>query len=367
MRYMEGFREGKASQALASQLEELGVKLEENQKVVRVMEVCGSHTMAIHRYGIRSLLPDNLKLISGPGCPVCVTDHGFIDTAIELCRRGVIIATFGDLIRVPGSEGSLAQLKGEGGRVEVCYSPLDALALAEKEAQSEVVFLGIGFETTMAPIISLVKRAKEEKLSNLSVLTAFKLVPPALKVLVEDPEVAIDGFLCPAHVSAIIGSDAYSPIVDQYSMPCVVAGFEPLDILLGLKELTEQCCDSKPQLTNQYARVVSNEGNLIAQELIKKYLKVSDESWRGIGVIPESGMVLSDEFAYYDASKRFSLPIPEGKVIPGCRCGEVLKGQLSPPDCPLFGKGCSPESPVGPCMVSSEGSCAAYYRYSRFS
>jgi hydrogenase expression/formation protein HypD len=329
------------------------------------MEVCGSHTMAIARYGIRDILPDSIRLISGPGCPVCVTDAGYIDAAVELARRGITVVTFGDMLNVPGSETSLAAVRSEGCSIEVCYSPLRALELAREMPGREIVFLAIGFETTIAPSIAIVEQAAADGIENLSLLVAFKLVPPALAALGADPALRIDAFICPAHVSAIIGADAYLPFVGEGGVPCVIAGFEPLDILLGLKGILAQLVSGVAEVDNQYSRVVTAGGNAKALALMDKYLEPADVSWRGIGVIPESGLALKEQWRHYDAEARHAITVQVGEMNPACRCGDVIKGVASPFECPMFGKTCTPGSPFGPCMVSSEGSCAAYYKYSR--
>ncbi|MCK5133081.1 MAG: hydrogenase formation protein HypD [Candidatus Sabulitectum sp.] len=365
MKYIDGFRNHLAAKAITEDIHKLAGELSVLNMEARIMEVCGSHTMSIARYGIRQILPENVRLISGPGCPVCVTDAAYIDAAIELAERGIHVATFGDMLKVPGSSRTLADARSAGGQVHVCYSPLDAVKLAKENPDDEIVFLGIGFETTVPPVISIVKKAKAENLKNISVLTAFKLVPPALEALAQDENVAVNGFLLPAHVSAIIGADAYSSFVEKYKVPSVIAGFEPLDILLGIKGLLEQLAGGKAELVNQYARVVKNKGNRIALDLIDELLEPADVSWRGIGTIPQSGLALRDEFAEYDASKKYNITVEGGAPDLRCRCGDVLKGIILPDECPLFNKGCTPLFPVGPCMVSSEGSCAAYYKYSR--
>jgi hydrogenase expression/formation protein HypD len=365
MKYIDGFRNHLAAKAVSKEILDLAGKLAENNTEARIMEVCGSHTMSIARYGIRQILPENVRLISGPGCPVCVTDAAYIDGAVELAEKGVHIATFGDMLKVPGSSRTLADARSAGGHIHVCYSPLDALEIAGKDPSEEVVFLGIGFETTIPPVVSILKRAEAENLSNISLLTAFKLVPPALEALAEDDDVAVNGFLLPAHVSAIIGADAYRSFVDKYSIPSVIAGFEPLDILLGVKGLLEQLVEGRAELVNQYKRVVKEYGNRIALALTENYLEIADASWRGIGTIPGSGLYLREEFSHYDASKKFGVSVKGGRPDPECRCGDVLRGIIFPDECPLFNTQCTPLSPVGPCMVSSEGSCAAYYKYSR--
>jgi hydrogenase expression/formation protein HypD len=329
------------------------------------MEVCGSHTMAIARYGIRDILPDGIRLVSGPGCPVCVTDAGYIDTAVELARRGVVIATFGDMLHVPGSETDLASCRAEGNTVEVCYGPAAALEYARAHPDREVVFLAIGFETTIPPVVSLTDRARELGIRNLSLLTAFKTIPPAMRALLADPELAIDAFLCPAHVSAIIGAEAYEPFTGNSGVPCVVAGFEPLDILMGVEGILGQLGDGVACVENQYARVVRPKGNRKAQALMRECLTPVTASWRGLGKLPDSGLRLRESRTEYDAETRHGVTVGPGRDAPGCLCGDVIKGKCRPPDCPLFATACHPDSPVGPCMVSSEGSCAAEYRYAR--
>ena len=361
MKYLDGFRNPEAAATLRTQILAVAARLPVQ---VRIMEVCGSHTMAISRYGIRSLLPGNIDLISGPGCPVCVTEAGYIDAAIELARKGVVIATFGDMLNVPGSRTTLAAARSEGSMVEVCYSPSAALDLAKNKPETEVVFLAIGFETTIPPVVSLVDMAVQQKVGNLSLLTAFKQVPPALAVLASDVELKIDAFLCPAHVSAIIGAEAYRPFVRDYKRPCVIAGFEPLDILLGLKGILEQLRDSRAEVDNQYSRVVRARGNPLAQQLMEKYLEPVNVAWRGLGAVPGSGLGLRARYSLYDAAKRHGVVVRSTPEPPGCRCGDVIKGKVKPPDCLLFGKACEPAHPVGPCMVSAEGTCAAYYKYS---
>lgn len=365
MKYIDGFRNPGAAAALRDDIHSLTASLPPSDRTTNIMEVCGSHTMAIARYGIRDILPEKINLISGPGCPVCVTDAGYIDAAIELARRDIIVVTFGDMLNVPGSETSLAAIRSEGCPVEVCYSPLRALELARGNPKKEIVFLAIGFETTIPPALSIIDKAIRDGIDNLSLLTAFKLVPPALAALMADPELQIDSFLCPAHVSAIIGSEAYQPFTGPNGVPCVIAGFEPLDILLGLKGILSQLVEGAARVDNQYSRVVTDHGNSRALALMDKYLEPADVSWRGIAVIPESGLALKSVWHKYDAEKRHGITVSIGQMNPACRCGDVIKGIARPIDCPMFDKVCTPRNPFGPCMVSSEGSCAAYYKYSR--
>jgi len=365
VKYIDGFRDSNAASIVVRDIHRLASCLAEKSIEARIMEVCGSHTMSIGRYGIRQMLPENVKLISGPGCPVCVTDAAYIDAAVELAGRGVHVATFGDMLKVPGSSATLADARSAGACVHVCYSPLDALSFARENPDKEVVFLGIGFETTVPTVISIVKKARTESLKNISVLTAFKLVPPALEALANDEDVAVNAFLLPAHVSAVIGSEAYEGFVERHRLACVIAGFEPLDILPGVQGLLQQFAEGRSDLENQYSRVVRRKGNRIALSLMEEYLEPADCSWRGIGTIPGSGLVLREEFSDYDAAKKYNVSTVGGTPDRRCRCGDVLRGIILPGECPLMGKECTPLFPVGPCMVSSEGSCAAYYRYSR--
>lgn len=363
MKYIEGFRDPAAAAALKSEIETLAASPELAGRKVSMMEVCGSHTMAIARFGLRTILPPNVDLISGPGCPVCVTPTGYVDTAVALARGGAVIVTFGDMINVPGSDTTLARCRSAGGTVEVCYSPMAALDAARKHPDREVVFLAIGFETTTGPVVSIVDAAIRDGLGNVSLLVAFKVIPPALAVLVGDPSIRVDGFICPAHVSAIIGSDAYKPLA-QAGKACAVAGFEPLDILLAVRSILRQLKAGRPEVDNLYARVVRPGGNAKARALIDKYLEPAPALWRGLGVLPGSGLELRPEFSRYDALRRRGMRMAVGTEPAGCLCGAVISGKCHPDKCPMFGAGCTPDHPVGPCMVSSEGTCAAYYKYS---
>jgi hydrogenase expression/formation protein HypD len=296
---------------------------------------------------------------------VCVTDAGYIDAAIDLADRGVIVATFGDMVKVRGSRESLAECRARGGRVEACYSPSVAIDLARSNPDKQVVFLAIGFETTVAPVVSIIPLAEKNSVSNISLLTAFKLVPPALDVLVADPELRIDAFLCPAHVSAIIGSRPYEAFVEKHPIPCVIAGFEPLDILYGIEGILKQILEGKARVENQYNRVVKRDGNRRARQITDRYLAPADAVWRGLGRVPQSGLELRPAFSRYDAREKHGIQIKDGSVDPKCRCGEVIKGKIKPMECALFGRACAPLHPIGPCMVSEEGSCAAYYKFNR--
>ncbi len=328
------------------------------------MEVCGTHTMSIFRSGIRGLLPDTISLLSGPGCPVCVTSQNEIDSFIALSEfDDVIITTFGDLMKVPGTGSSLEKERAKGRDIRIVYSTFDALEVAKKNPQKKVVFLGVGFETTAPTIAASILTAKQMHLDNYSVFCAHKLVPPALTALGQAKRINIDGFMLPGHVSVIIGTKAYRPFFEQFQVPCVVAGFEPVDILQAILMLVEQIEAGKPQLANTYQRAVTFDGNLKAQKIMQDVFETADVNWRGIGTIPQSGLKIRKEFASFDAQVKFNLPLFETEDPKGCACGEILTGLKTPPECPLYKKACTPMEPIGPCMVSSEGTCAAYYRY----
>jgi len=334
---------------------------------VKLMEVCGTHTVAIAKNGLRAVMPAWVTLLSRPGCPVCVTANADIDTAIELARHPeVIITTFGDMMKVPGSYSSLSREKADGRDVRIVYSPLDALALAEKEPDREVIFVAVGFETTAPLIAAAIMRAQEQGLENFSVFCAHKTVPGALEALANDPEVQINGFILPGHVSTIIGSDPYEYLASEYHIPGVITGFEPVDVLQGIYMLLKQLEEGRAEIEIAYHRGVMPEGNPHARELVEKVFEPVDADWRGIGVIPGTGLKIRDDFAHYDAVRRIPITLPEPKEIKGCQCGEVLRGITLPFECKLFGTGCTPEHPIGPCMVSSEGSCAAYYRFTDY-
>lgn len=366
MRYSDGFRQPAAAEALVRMLHERMAVARSRRGAIAVMEVCGTHTMAVGRHGLRRRLPEGLRLISGPGCPVCVTDAGYIQTAIELAESGLGIATFGDLLQVPTAGGdSLAACRARGGRVQVCYSPLDALRAAAAEPGRKWVLLAIGFETTIAPVLATLQRAHDAGLGGLSALVAFKRVLPAMEAVLADGRVAIDGFLCPPHVSTVIGAAAYRAIAERHGRPCVVAGFEPLDILAALVALVELVAEGRAEVRNEYARVVKEEGNPRAQRLIEEWLEPCAARWRGLGELANSGYRLREDRAWYDAERRYGVTVRTGRDAPGCRCGDVIAGRMDPPQCPLFRRMCTPDSPVGPCMVSSEGSCAAWFKYER--
>ncbi len=334
-----------------------------SRRPVRFMEVCGTHTVSIFRSGIRSLLPQTITLLSGPGCPVCVTAQAEIDAFVALAREpDTIVATFGDLVRVPGSGSSLQREKALGADVRMVYSTVDAVNLARENPAKKVVFLGVGFETTAPTVAAAILTAYRQRLDNFFVMSAHKIVPPALEALAGG-QINIDGFLLPGHVSVIIGLGAYRPFFDAYRVPCVVAGFEPVDLLQGIAMLVNQVESRQPSLENGYPRAVSATGNPKAMSVMDEVFTVVDADWRGLGTIAASGLAIRDQYVPFDAVKAFDLrlePAPEPK---GCACGDILTGMKTPPQCPLYKSACNPMAPVGPCMVSSEGTCAAYYRY----
>lgn len=334
------------------------------QSPFTIMEVCGTHTVAIAKNAIRELLPSSIRLISGPGCPVCVTDSSDIDRYLYLAAQPkVITATFGDMIRVPGTEKDLQSLRAEGADVRLVYSTQDALELARKNPDNEVVFLGIGFETTTPTVAVSLETAKQEGITNYSVLSMHKVVPPVLRLLAEDEELVVDAFLDPGHVCAMIGIEPIEFMARDYGLPGVVTGFEALDILEAIVMLLRQRAEGRSEIEIQYKRIVKAEGNPHAIKVVERVFEPVDASWRGLGLIRQSGLAIREQFGAWDAARKFALPIFKSPETPGCRCGDVLKGVINPTQCPMFGKRCTPMKPVGPCMVSTEGSCAAYHRY----
>jgi len=332
----------------------------------KFMEVCGTHTMSIHRFGIKSLLPPQVKLISGPGCPVCVTPTPYLDAALALLDDpSVIITTFGDMLRVPGATGTLEERRGTTGRVNIVYSPIEAVTLSEANPNKQVVFLAVGFETTIPTIAAALGVAIKKGLKNFSLLVGHKTVPMALEALLGMEHLDLTGFLLPGHVSVIIGADDYKPVIEKHNIASAITGFEPVDMLMGISMLVQQAIEGKARLDNVYPRVVHPQGNIHALKLIDTYFEPCDAIWRGIGPIPGSGLKLKKEFEAYDAASRFGVDTDLPEPPTPCRCGDVLCGAIAPPECPLFGKACTPQKPIGACMVSSEGSCAAYYKYSR--
>ena len=339
-------------------------RLSENLDRVRLMEVCGTHTVSLFRSGIRSILPPNLDLISGPGCPVCVTAQSYIDLACRLAARpDVLICTYGDMIRVPGQDTSLEGQRAGGAHVRIVYSASEALRAAARDPEKTVVFLAVGFETTAPATAAVILEADRLNLRNFTVLTAHKLVVPAMEALLQSGDVPIDGFLCPGHVSVITGYEAYRVIVEKYGKPCVVAGFEPLQMLEAIHRLVWQVHEGKVELENAYPAAVSPSGNEVARQLLRRVFVVTTTTWRALGDLPDSGLKLAPEFERFDALERFGLTPGPDHDPPGCRCGEVIQGKVKPVDCPLFATDCTPATPIGPCMVSSEGTCAAWYKY----
>jgi hydrogenase expression/formation protein HypD len=366
-RPMKELRDGSVTRAL---LRQIGSKASRLDRPARIMEVCGTHTMTIHHYGLKSLLEEaGVDMVSGPGCPVCITPNEVHEACINLVtnRENLILASFGDMTRVPTSKGSLQTVvPAPSSRVKIVYSPEEALALAEGNTAKEVVFFGVGFETTIPAIALTVKRAAENRVPNFSVLTALWLIPPALRAILEAGETAVAGFLYPGHVSAIIGLEPYRFIAEEYGVPGAVAGFEPNDILLGISAVLDQIAEGRPDVYLEYGRAVNPGGNPVARAVMDEILEPRDAFWRGLGRIPESGLGLKKRYRAQDAREKLTLRVKDGSGdLPGCRCGEVLRGLISPPQCPLFAKKCGPDSPYGPCMVSFEGACFIYHKYAR--
>ena len=329
------------------------------------MEVCGTHTHAIAAAGLRRLLPEQVRLISGPGCPVCVTPVDYLDRAVALARRPeVTLCTFGDLLRVPASSTSLERESAAGRDVRIVYSARDALALARRHPERTMVFLGVGFETTLPTVAAALEEAERGHIPNFLVLPGAKLIEPPLRALIADPEVAVDGFLLPGHVSVVLGADFYGFLECELGVPGAIVGFAPGDVLSGVIELCRQLITGRPRVANLYTRVVRPEGNPTARAVMARYFEPVDTRWRGLGMIPLSGLALRPEYAHRDAS-RLSVEVERAREPRGCRCGDVLKGVIEPPTCPLYDHGCTPDTPVGACMVSSEGTCAAWYRHER--
>ncbi len=363
MKFKDEFRDKSLVQNMAANICRMAERL---SVPVNFMEVCGTHTMSIYQYGIRSLLPENVRLVSGPGCPVCVTPTGYVDKAIaSAADPDTIVATFGDMLRVPGSHSSLMEQRAGGADIRIVYSALDAVALAKKNPERCVLFLGVGFETTAPTIAVTILEAARLGLKNYCVLASHKTMPVPMEILSGDPELNINGYLCPAHVSTVIGGNAYKPLAEKHQIPCVVTGFEPADVMQGIEMLLAQTLRGESKVEIQYRRAVSWEGNPKAQAILRQLFAPCDAVWRGLGVLPGSGLAIRGEYAEFDAEQVLKLDIPEALENQACLCGEVLKGKLTPFGCPLFATACTPESPVGACMVSSEGTCAAAYKYGR--
>lgn len=358
MKYIDEFRDKGLVENLVKKINEIAVSK------VSLMEVCGGHTWAIQKFGIPSLLPENVNLMSGPGCPVCVTSKQFIDQAVAYCRlENTIITTFGDLIRVPGSTSSLDKEKSKGADVRIVYSVLDAIKIAEENPDKKVIFLGIGFETTAPGTAAGIKTAAVKNIKNFFVLSSHKIMPPAMGALIDDG-IKINGYIAPGHVSTITGSGIYKAIPETYKVGCVIAGFEPVDILQSIYMLLQQINNNDFKVEIQYSRVVKPEGNIIALNTMNEVFKLKDDWWRGFGNIPLSGLEIDDKYSDFDANKMINVEVEETIEEKGCICGEILKGLKKPHDCKLFGKVCTTTNPVGACMVSHEGACNAYFRFS---
>ena len=365
MKYLSEFRDPVLADKLLNEIKIDIDLLKYSERKIRMMEVCGGHTHTIFKYGLEQLLPKEIELIHGPGCPVCVLPINKVDECVELAEeKQVILTTFGDAIRVPGSKKSLLQAKAEGADIRIVYSPMDALDIAVKNPGKDVVFFALGFETTMPSTALTVQEAKKQDVLNFSILCNHITIPQTLKALLDTDNLNLDAFIGPGHVNMIIGTEVYGFIVNQYKKPIVVSGFEPLDILQSISMLIKQLLENRCEIENQYKRVVSKKGNIIAQEAINNVYQIKEYSeWRGLGLIPESGVMLRNEYELYDAEKKYDLKTVNTPDPEKCQCGEVLQGFLKPYECKLFGKECTPQNPIGALMVSSEGSCAAYYNY----
>jgi hydrogenase expression/formation protein HypD len=359
MKYIDEYRDKEIVDKLIKKISSI------TTKEIALMEVCGGHTWAIQKFGIPSLLPKNIRLLSGPGCPVCVTSKKFIDQAVAYSRlKDVVICTYGDLIRVPGSTSSLNEEKSRGGDIRIVYSILDALQIARENPSKKITFLGIGFETTAPSSAAGIVNAAQEKLNNFFLFSSHKIMPPAMAALI-DEGVTINGYIAPGHVSVITGSHIYEDIPKNYKVGCVISGFEPTDILQSIFMLVKQIENNDFKVEIQYKRVVRPEGNLKAQEIMKEVYTYRDDWWRGLGTLKNSGLGIHEKYSQFDAEKMIAVEVEETKEEKGCICGEILKGLKKPNDCKLFGKVCNTSNPVGACMVSHEGACNAYFRFSR--
>jgi len=360
VKYLEEYRDADAARRYAEAIRRI------TQQPWTIMEICGGQTHAIVRYGIDELLPPEITLVHGPGCPVCVTPVELIDKAVAIAMQpGVIFTSFGDMLRVPGSSADLLSVKAAGGDVRAVYSPLDALKLASQHPDRQVVFFAIGFETTAPANAMAVYQAKLQGVANFTLLVSHVLVPPAIEAILSAPECRVQGFLAAGHVCAVMGYEQYEPLARKYSVPMVVTGFEPLDLLQGIYMVVRQLEEGRAEVENQYSRVVRREGNLPAQQLVAQVFRVVDRQWRGVGRIPASGLGLAPEYAQYDAERRFDVSAISAQESAECISGLILQGLRKPWECPAFGSRCTPEHPLGATMVSSEGACAAYYRYRR--
>ena len=337
-----------------------------SKKQIHLMEVCGTHTMSVFRHGIKQILPSSIRLLAGPGCPVCVTPTNLVDVAILASKiPNVIITTFGDMMKVPGSESNLLKEKSNRGNIRIVYSPLDALKFARENITTEIIFLAVGFETTAPTVAATILQAEKEHISNFSLICSHKVMPPPMRALSESGEIRIDGFICPGHVSTITGAKIFEFLARDYHIPCVVSGFEPLDILQSIEMLLQQIISQRSEVEIQYRCCTTWHGNLKAQSVLTKVFEPCDSEWRGLGNISNSGLKLNKNYRQYDALIKFNLHMPKPVHIQGCICGEILRGVKEPVDCCFFRSACSPETPIGPCMVSNEGACAAYYKYEK--
>ncbi|BAZ31092.1 hydrogenase expression/formation protein HypD [Cylindrospermum sp. NIES-4074] len=366
MKYVDEFRQPEKAEALRREIAKLSQQL---GKHIKIMEVCGGHTHSIFKYGIEEILPDSIELIHGPGCPVCVMPKGRIDDAIAISQNpNIIFTTFGDAMRVPGSQTSLLQARATGADIRMVYSPLDSLQIARDNPDREIVFFALGFETTAPSTALTILQAADENIPNFSMFSNHVLVIPALQALLENPDLQLDGFIGPGHVSMVIGTDPYQFISQKYHKPIVVSGFEPLDIFQSIWMLLQQLIENRCEVENQYNRLVENAGNSVSLEAMNKVFAVRENfDWRGLGEIPNSGLKIRDEYAQFDAEVKYTIPNVKVADHKACQCGEILKGVLKPWQCKVFGTACTPETPIGTCMVSSEGACAAYYKYGRLS
>jgi hydrogenase expression/formation protein HypD len=366
MKYVDEFRDRAKAEILHKEIATLAASIETiTERPIQIMEVCGGHTHSIFRYGIEAMLPANIELVHGPGCPVCVLPMGRVDDALAIAERpGVIFTTFGDAMRVPGSAKSLLVAKAEGADVRMVYSPMDALALARKHPDREVVFFGLGFETTMPSTALTVLQAEAEGTRNFSLFCNHITIVPTLKAILDSPELHLDGFLGPGHVSMVIGTTPYDFIAGYYRRPMVVSGFEPLDVLQSIWMVLKQIKEGRAEVENQYARIVPTDGNSAAQDAVGRVFELRDHfEWRGLGSIEHSGVKMREDYAAFDAERKFSVPNLSVADPKACQCGDVLKGVLKPWQCQVFGTVCNPETPLGALMVSPEGACAAYYQY----
>jgi len=357
MKFIDEYRNKEIVFKLVKQIKEI------SKKEISLMEVCGGHTMSIQKFGIPSLLPKNIKLLSGPGCPVCVTSNKFIDHAIALSKvKDVIITSFGDLIRVPGSSSSLEKEKAKGADIRIVLSSLDALEIAKNNKVKKIVFLGIGFETTAPTSAATILEADKQNINNFFLLSSHKTMPPAMTALI-DEGVKIDGYICPGHVTTITGTEMYKQVVEKYKLACVVSGFEPVDILQSIYMLVKQIENNTFKVENAYKRAVKSEGNVLAQNIMNKVFEPQNDWWRGLGILENSGLAIRKKYKMFDAAQSFNVKIEETIEVKGCICGEILKGLKTPKECKLYSKVCNPVNPVGTCMVSSEGACHAYFKY----